>query len=193
MIGLIWLERRDFRIASLSGLLPSAENTSPSARIFGTSGTDPVCPHPHQNKKQTHPEGWICFLVGAAGFGPTRCRSQSPVPYRLATPQYVIIVKTPTVQNYGRMSFIWGGGWDSNPRSSEPQSDALGQLRYIHHVRQFKKLPGAPWGTRTPGPLLRRQMLYPAELTAHVWSGWGESNPPIQLGRLAFYQWITSA
>ena len=28
------------------------------------------------------------YLVGAAGFGPTRCRSQSPVPYRLATPQY---------------------------------------------------------------------------------------------------------
>ena len=105
----------------------------------------------------------------------------------------MLIVKTPTAFNYGRINFKWGGGWDSNPRSSEPQSDALGQLRYIHHVRQFKKLPGAPWGTRTPGPLLRRQMLYPAELTAHFWSGWGESNPPIQLGRLAFYQWITSA
>ena len=34
------------------------------------------------------PEKETVFLVGAAGFGPTRCRSQSPVPYRLATPQY---------------------------------------------------------------------------------------------------------
>ncbi len=27
---------------------------------------------------------------------------------------------------------------------------------------------GTPRGTRTPGPLLRRQLLYPAELLAHV-------------------------
>ena len=56
---------------------------------------------------------------------------------------------------------IWGGRWDSNPRSSVPQTDALGQLRYTHHI-------GAPEGTRTPGPLLRRQVLYPAELQAPV-------------------------
>ena len=42
-----------------------------------------------------------------------------------------------------------------------PQTDALGQLRYTHHI-------GAPEGTRTPGPLLRRQVLYPAELQAPV-------------------------
>ena len=46
----------------------------------------------------------------------------------------MLIVKTPTAFNYGRINFKWGGGWDSNPRSSEPQSDALGQLRYIHHI-----------------------------------------------------------
>ena len=34
------------------------------------------------------------------------------------------------------------------------------QLSYIHHI-------GAPKGTRTPGLLLRRQLLYPAELLAH--------------------------
>ena len=28
--------------------------------------------------------------------------------------------------------------------------------------------PGTPEGTRTPDPLLRRQVLYPAELLAHV-------------------------
>ena len=66
---------------------------------------------------------------------------------------------------------LWGGRWDSNPRSSVPQTDALGQLRYTHHI-------GAPEGTRTPGPLLRRQVLYPAELQAlvcpigrSIWSG----------------------
>ncbi len=29
---------------------------------------------------------------------------------------------------------FWGGRWDSNPRSSVPQTDALGQLRYTHHI-----------------------------------------------------------
>ena len=35
------------------------------------------------------------------------------------------------------------------------------QLSYIHHI-------GAPKGTRTPGLLLRRQLLYPAELLTHT-------------------------
>ena len=56
---------------------------------------------------------------------------------------------------------MWGGRWDSNPRSPEPQSGALTGLSYIHHI-------GAPKGTRTPGLLLRRQLLYPAELLAHL-------------------------
>ena len=38
------------------------------------------------------------------------------------------------------------------------------QLSYIHHI-------GAPKGTRTPGLLLRRQLLYPAELLAHMGHG----------------------
>ena len=35
---------------------------------------------------------------------------------------------------------------------------------------------GAPEGTRTPGLLLRRQLLYPAELTARVQNGAGDGN-----------------
>ena len=31
-----------------------------------------------------------------------------------------------------------------------------------------KTEPGTPEGTRTPGPLLRRQLLYPAELLARL-------------------------
>ena len=36
------------------------------------------------------------------------------------------------------------------------------QLSYTHHKN------GTPEGTRTPGLLLRRQLLYPAELLAHI-------------------------
>src|SRR5699024_7568951 len=42
----------------------------------------------------------------------------------------------------------------------------VNRLRYGHHSN-------APEGTRTPGPLLRRQLLYPAELRAHVLILWG--------------------
>ncbi len=55
----------------------------------------------------------------------------------------------------------WGGRWDSNPRQPEPQSGALPTEL---HPPYF----GAPKGTRTPGPLLRRQLLYPAELWAQI-------------------------
>lgn len=37
----------------------------------------------------------------------------------------------------------------------------VNRLRYGHHI-------DAPEGTRTPGPLLRRQLLYPAELRALI-------------------------
>ena len=41
----------------------------------------------------------------------------------------------------------------------------VNRLRYGHHIN-------APEGTRTPGPLLRRQLLYPPELRAHVVIPW---------------------
>ena len=50
----------------------------------------------------------------------------------------------------------------------------VNQLRYTHHI-PFLSRPkggsaagGTPGGTRTPGPLLRRQLLYPPELQAHM-------------------------
>ena len=61
----------------------------------------------------------------------------------------------------------WGGRWDSNPRQPEPQSGAL-PLNYAHHT-------GASQEIRTPGPRLRRAMLYPAELVTQK-NGAGEGN-----------------
>ncbi len=43
------------------------------------------------------------------------------------------------------------------------------QLSYTHHVYSKPRgLFGTPEGTRTPGLLLRRQLLYPTELLAHI-------------------------
>ena len=136
--------RRDFRIASLSGLLPSAKIFSLCSSKFwdvrygpGGSSSSPKI------KKQTRPSDESVFWLGRRDSDPRDAGVKVLCLTAWRRPN-ILIVKTPTAFNYGRINFKWGGGWDSNPRSSEPQSDALGQLRYIHHVRQFKKLPGAP-------------------------------------------------
>ena len=50
-------------------------------------------------------------------------------------------------------------GWimGFEPMISSATNSRVNQLRYIHHI-------GALGGTRTPDPLLRRQLLYPPEL-----------------------------
>ena len=45
------------------------------------------------------------------------------------------------------------------------------QLSYTHHLTPCPTpagIGGVPEGIRTPDPLLRRQLLYPAELQAHI-------------------------
>ena len=64
-------------------------------------------------------------------------------------------------------------GWVKGLEPSTPGTTirCSNQLSYTHHitdVRLHLKLAGTPEGTRTPGPLLRRQLLYPPELQAHM-------------------------
>ena len=61
-----------------------------------------------------------------------------------------------------------GGYWDSNPRPPEPQSGALTSCA-IPTISNFLFLTGnVPEGIRTPDTRLRRPLLYPTELLAHI-------------------------
>ena len=56
----------------------------------------------------------------------------------------------------GDIPVLWGERWDSNPRRPVPQTGAL--------PTELRSPYGACLEIRTPGPRLRRALLYPAEL-----------------------------
>ena len=59
-------------------------------------------------------------------------------------------------------------GWEMGLEPTTPGTTirCSYQLSYTHHC--MEPANGTPGGTRTPGLLLRRQLLYPAELLAHI-------------------------
>ena len=71
-------------------------------------------------------------------------------------------------------------GWVKGLEPSTPGTTirCSNQLSYTHHILYFKF--GTPRGIRTPDLLLRRQLLYPAELLAHIFDllgyGAGDGN-----------------
>ena len=74
-------------------------------------------------------------------------------------------------------------GWVKGLEPSTPGTTirCSNQLSYTHHIfRQRSPLregSGTPEGTRTPGLLLRRQLLYPTELLARICQvGAGDGN-----------------
>ncbi len=67
----------------------------------------------------------------------------------------------------------WMKGFE--PSASRATIWRANQLRHIHHIHLLAaapyvegQRPGTPEGTRTPDLLLRRQLLYPAELLAYM-------------------------
>ena len=69
-------------------------------------------------------------------------------------------------------------GWVKGFEPSTPGTTirCSNQLSYTHHKmlqQKGKNRNGTPEGTRTPDPLLRRQLLYPPELQTHIGAGDG--------------------
>jgi hypothetical protein len=56
---------------------------------------------------------------------------------------------------------------DGNREKAKRQSSNSQEAKRLATYRR-PSVAGAPEGIRTPGPLLRRQLLYPTELQAHI-------------------------
>ena len=94
------------------------------------------------------------------------------MPYHLATPQHSwLIAKGPERTLRPFRHAFYGVDDGTRTRDTRNHNPMLYQLNYIHHrtdLRLTREDDGTPEGTRTPDPLLRRQLLYPPELQARM-------------------------
>ena len=116
---------------------------------------------------RNHPGFGPSHLAGMVGLEPTNAGVKVPC------------LTTWLHPNVGKMKENMGLGSPPNPMFSmgwvmglEPTTlgttiRCSNQLSYTHHI-VYPMENGTPEGTRTPGLLLRRQLLYPAELLAHM-------------------------
>ena len=118
---------------------------------------------------------WVRRIKNYGWGGRTRtsaCGSQSPLPYHLATPPCSGEKRKDLGPEPKLRPFRLYVGWVKGLEPSTPGTTirCSNQLSYTHHIKVelLKEKNGTPEGTRTPGPLLRRQLLYPPELQAHM-------------------------
>ncbi len=135
-----------------------------------TMSTEPPCSSPpgRWNKKTA-----VANAAGAWGLGRAQGRGHprglNKAPLTVSTeppcssPPGYWNIKKQLLQM--QQLFLVGCPVGLEPTVSRSTIWRVNRLRYGHHIY-------APEGTRTPGPLLRRQLLYPPELRAHVVIPW---------------------
>ena len=158
---------------------PPRAKQSPAGALFAllTVSTEPPCSSPpgrwniKKQLLQMQPERGA--LVERREGSPPRAK-QSPAGALFAL--LTVSTEPPCSSPPGRWNikkqllhlqqlFLVGCPVGLEPTVSRSTIWRVNRLRYGHHIY-------APEGTRTPGPLLRRQLLYPPELRAHVVIPW---------------------
>ena len=127
-------------------------------------------------------------VAGTAGLEPTISESKSGVLPLHYVPPY-------KVKGLGLLPIPFIMGWVKGLEPSTPGTTirCSNQLSYTHHIYQphgISDKNGTPEGTRTPGLLLRRQLLYPTELLAQIYklervTGIEPASPAWKAGALA--------
>ena len=110
---------------------------------------------------ETEQSGLCADVAGMAGLEPTISESKSGVLPLHYIPPSKLCAKRPVSRPLVRV------GWEMGLEPTTPGTTirCSYQLSYTHHLEPCL---GTPGGTRTPGLLLRRQLLYPAELLALI-------------------------